>query len=287
MELIGAILKKSRLNKKIDFKSVADELKISQELIEEIESDNFSIHTNKIYLTGYVRSYANYLDLDADEVIKHFKIQISYYYNDNKISKLSKPLDKSYLNLLISSKNVSFISIIFISFVFYFLFVKSNDLQRNYSITPDVPENWQSELEEIEMKLVLEHSEIKDLVEKNDEITLGNLFNKNINTDFPKNESSVIASLPSANEFNVAPDEITLKFIYPTWFQLRNRQNQVIISKLMNSNDEYSYFIKDNYNLTVGNAGNILVLINGVTRGKVGKKGAVIDSLIINSEFNN
>ena len=36
-----------------------------------------------------------------------------------------------------------------------------------------------------------------------------------------------------------------------------------------------------------GNAGNILVLIDGNTRGKVGKKGEVIDSLIINSDFNN
>ena len=36
-----------------------------------------------------------------------------------------------------------------------------------------------------------------------------------------------------------------------------------------------------------GNAGNILVLINGNIRGKVGKKGEVIDSLVINSDFNN
>ena len=55
----------------------------------------------------------------------------------------------------------------------------------------------------------------------------------------------------------------------------------------MNTNDEYSYSIADNFTLTTGNAGNILVLINGNTRGKVGKKGEVIDSIAINSDFNN
>ena len=55
----------------------------------------------------------------------------------------------------------------------------------------------------------------------------------------------------------------------------------------MDKNDEYSYLITDNYTLTAGNAGNILVLINNETRGKAGKNGEVIDSLIIHSDFDN
>ena len=55
----------------------------------------------------------------------------------------------------------------------------------------------------------------------------------------------------------------------------------------MNKNDEYSYSIADNYTLTTGNAGNVLVLINGEAKGRAGKKGEVIDSLIIHSDFDN
>ena len=36
-----------------------------------------------------------------------------------------------------------------------------------------------------------------------------------------------------------------------------------------------------NYNVTSGNAGNILVLINKDVRGKVGDYGEVVDSIII------
>ena len=55
----------------------------------------------------------------------------------------------------------------------------------------------------------------------------------------------------------------------------------------MSSDEEYLYSVADNFTLTTGNAGNILVLINGNARGKVGKKGEVIDSLVISSDFNN
>ena len=55
----------------------------------------------------------------------------------------------------------------------------------------------------------------------------------------------------------------------------------------MFKNEEYSYSVADNFALTAGNAGNILVLINGNARGKAGKKGEVIDSLVISSDFSN
>jgi len=72
-----------------------------------------------------------------------------------------------------------------------------------------------------------------------------------------------------------------------TWIHLRNKENKIVFSRLMSDDEEYSYSVADNFTLTTGNAGNILVLINGNIRGKLGKKGEVIDSFIISSDFNN
>ena len=55
----------------------------------------------------------------------------------------------------------------------------------------------------------------------------------------------------------------------------------------MNKGDEYSYNILNNYSITSGNAGHILVMINDKVKGKIGKKGQVVDSLVINKNFNN
>ena len=82
-------------------------------------------------------------------------------------------------------------------------------------------------------------------------------------------------------------NKITLKFIEPTWIQLRNNQGDIILSSLMYPKDYYSYYVSDNYNVTTGNAGNIVVKIDDITAGKLGRKGEVIESFIINSDFEN
>ena len=55
----------------------------------------------------------------------------------------------------------------------------------------------------------------------------------------------------------------------------------------MNKNDEYSYDLYANYSITSGTAGHILVMINQKVRGKIGKKGQVVDSFVLNNDFNN
>ena len=73
----------------------------------------------------------------------------------------------------------------------------------------------------------------------------------------------------------------------PTWLQLRDKSENIIISKLMNEDEEYTYNLELNYTITSGNAGNILVIINDEVRGKVGNFGEVVDSLILDYSFNN
>ena len=54
--------------------------------------------------------------------------------------KLSKPIKT--INLYSFPKTASFVSSIFIiSVSFYFFFMQPNDLQPEYAMTPDIPEN--------------------------------------------------------------------------------------------------------------------------------------------------
>ena len=53
----------------------------------------------------------------------------------------------------------------------------------------------------------------------------------------------------------------------------------------MNTNDEYNFSILDNYSLTTGNAGNLIVTIDGEVLGKLGKKGEVLDSILISPDY--
>ena len=66
-----------------------------------------------------------------------------------------------------------------------------------------------------------------------------------------------------------------------------SESNNIVLSKLMDKDEEFSYALKLNYNITAGNAGNILVLIDQDVRGKIGKYGDILDSFILYKDFTN
>jgi cytoskeleton protein RodZ len=282
METVGEFFKSARKNQKIDLNKVSQELKISENILKDIENNQFPNYINVAFFIGHIRSYAKYLNLDEKSLIENFKIQISFndHNLNNEIRKPNTPIMQFSL-----FKALSFIAIIIISSSFYFLFIPSNDLQPEYAMTPNIPENLQSSLEEIEMKLFLENKlSLNELDNTNQIITDSSQIIRD--EDALISSTSAIASLPISNKNTIADTTITLKFLNPTWIQLRDSKNNVIISKLMTKKDEYSYKISENFNLTAGNAGNIIILFDGAVKGKAGKIGEVLDSLIIDTHFN-
>ena len=283
METVGESFKRARKSQKIDLNTVSQDLKISESLLGDIENNQFPSYINVTFLIGHIRSYAKYLNLDEKLLIENFKIQISFDGNNlnNEIRKPNTPVIQfSFF------KALSFVSIIIISSSFYFLFIPSNDLQPEYAMTPNIPENLESTLEEIEMKLSLEKKLIVDALDNTSQI-IADSSQIIEDKDALISSTSAIASLPISNDKNLADKIVTLKFLNPTWIQLRDSKNNVIISKLMSKKDEFSFKISENLNLTTGNAGNIIILVDGVVKGKVGKIGEVIDSLIIDNRFYN
>ena len=283
MEFIGKYLKSVRLKKKFKLKKISHELNISETLLADIENDYFPDYISTIFLIGHIRSYAKFLNLDHNNVVESFKIQSSY--NDTNIKEeISKPIQT--ITLFSIPTTLSFVSIFIIAISFYFLFIQPNDLQPKYAMTPDVPENIQYSLEETEMNIALQNriNHDKKIANLKKENNIDSIIHEQ---DQSVTSSSVVASLPKKRDTAIIMQEVNLKFLNPTWIQLRDSNDKVIISRLMNPGDEYSYNLSENLSLTAGNAGNIIVSLNGKVKGKAGKAGEVIESLIIDSNFTN
>ena len=269
MDSIGQKLKKTRKLKNIKISDVSKELRISEEILKNFETDNIQDDINTVFLIGHLRSYCGYLDLDQTEILRQFKD--SQIRTDKLDIEIKRPVDDK--NFLFSNKLISFALIITIFSSFYFLFIEVDKPKREYALIPDLPENY---IATIEKANVTSSSKIK-INKKNENDNLAKL-------DTTPNSSSAIASV-SKNEENKSI--ITLKFLDDTWIQLRDVNDEIILSQLMNKNDEYSYDVDLNYSITSGNAGHIMVLIDQTVRGKIGKKGEVVDSLVLNKEFIN
>lgn len=70
--MAGELLKKRREELGIDIREIAGILRISHEYLSALENDSFEKLPVAVYTVGYIRSYANYLGIDAGPVIQNF-----------------------------------------------------------------------------------------------------------------------------------------------------------------------------------------------------------------------
>ena len=262
METVGQILSIGRNSKNLSINDISIELKISKSIIIDLENDNIKNNPDIIFNIGHLRSYSNFLELDTDTIIKKFKNDLSF--NINKEKKNITPIVENNFFKIERFFAASLILIVFSSF--YFLFIYENNNEIDYALVPDIPESLEPIIEKA-------NTFDNDISQENDS-NISDLINN----------SSAIASIEIDENISTVA---TLKILNPTWLQLRDENNNIVLSKLMDKDEEFSYKLNLNYNITAGNAGNILVLIDGNVRGKIGKYGDILDSFILYKDFTN
>ena len=73
MDSIGQKLKKTRIIKNFKLSDVAKELRISEEILNNFETDYFQNDIDPVFLIGHLRAYCSFLELDHTEIVKQFK----------------------------------------------------------------------------------------------------------------------------------------------------------------------------------------------------------------------
>ena len=68
-ESIGLKLRAARLNHGLSLQDVSKKLNISMRYLSEMEAGQFDGLPGSVYVTGFLRSYANLVDLDADNLL--------------------------------------------------------------------------------------------------------------------------------------------------------------------------------------------------------------------------
>ncbi len=266
MSNIANLIKNRRIEKNLTIDQISVELKISTSLIKKFENVESNDDYNIVFYLGHLRSYLRLLDLNDSEIISEFKKEISF--NDKAIyENIQKPLVNK--QIISYQKIFSASLILFIFTSFYYLFVREGNSNTEYALVPDLPES------------------LVPVIEKSNLYTTESSNIDNKPTEEEENiisSSSVIASTENISDIE---NTVTLKILNPTWVQLRDKSNNIILSKLMEKDEEFSYKLELFYNITAGNAGNILVIINNNVKGKIGKYGEVLDSYILDKNFIN
>lgn len=74
---IGTTLSEARKQKKVSLKKIAQETKISARYLQALEMEVYDIFPAEVYLKGFLRTYARYLGLDGDEMVRVYNRQHS------------------------------------------------------------------------------------------------------------------------------------------------------------------------------------------------------------------
>ena len=88
MKITGEMLKSERINKKLSTQDVAASLKLSSKIITAIEAGNLDDLPAKTFVRGFVKSYAQLLNLDAHLVLRQFQEEMG---STNPLPKVPPP----------------------------------------------------------------------------------------------------------------------------------------------------------------------------------------------------
>ena len=87
MSSIGEALRRAREEKGISLEQAEEDTKIRCRYLEALEDEEYDIIPGAVYVKGFLRNYASYLGLNANEVMIQYKLkQRPARENDGEIS---------------------------------------------------------------------------------------------------------------------------------------------------------------------------------------------------------
>lgn len=91
---VGKLLREAREKKKLSLHDVEKRIKVREQFIVALESDNWSRFTSQIYITGLLSNYARFLDLDERKILAFFRRE----YERKEEIKFKEKVSASYLS---------------------------------------------------------------------------------------------------------------------------------------------------------------------------------------------
>ena len=118
----GEILHNKRELKKISLKQAADDTNITVRHLKALEEDKYKSFPGETYALGFLRSYANYLDLDAENLIqiysqnscdvirkyRYYKYILEFFKKETEVDRFASLVRKQ--GNFITKINVNFIN---------------------------------------------------------------------------------------------------------------------------------------------------------------------------------
>jgi cytoskeletal protein RodZ len=119
---VGTIFSRERQRRGFTLKQVEKHTRIREKFLEAIEKNDWSLFSSKIYITGLIKNYSKFLDLDEEKMAAYFRRD----YERREEVKFKKRVESKYFKS--ETKRLIFIgiSVVVLLFAGYFAYQLKN-----------------------------------------------------------------------------------------------------------------------------------------------------------------
>ncbi len=115
---VGEILKKERLKKGVVLHQVEKEIRVREKFLDAIERNDWSPFSSKVYISGIIQTYANYLKLDDKKLLAFFRRD----YNSVEDTRFKEKVKGDYLTPQTKKMAITFVFLLVSFFIIYFIY---------------------------------------------------------------------------------------------------------------------------------------------------------------------
>ena len=272
MESIGKVLKKARLEKKLRLQDVYAQIKISPIYLKALENDAADNLPSPEYVRIFLRGYTSFLGLDTEKLLTQYDqcSKPSQSYREKNIDGKTK-------KKLLFLSGVGLILVLFIAIIF----TVRHFVNTANKITLEEKHNY-SDLNTIDLSLLTDDTSLtimdKTINEKPVSINKHNI--PDVKGIFPlKTQSKLDRDVKSRS------DLLELKFttIEKTWVRIF-ADGKKLFGGTLYEGDEKAWYAKEKFHFRIGNAGGVVIELNGKKMPILGKKGEVIRKVVITKD---
>lgn len=272
---VGLTLAEARKEQNLTLKQVADKIHIRQRYLVNLEEGQLSDLPGRVYILGFIRTYARLLNLDEDELVRRIRILPNLQTSQRSHVPTPMRMDEGPSFPILMASAVFILLMGIGGYIFLKPTVKNSSPVINESIMNDSaihPDGEQpdpaafseedSPAQPSALPTILPSQALLDRIPSDDK---------------PPVEREVPAqSIAKEEALNaLSPKKITLKAKEPAWIEIRGEDGHVIFMKVLKSGEVYVMPEKPGVTINTGNAGGIDIFVGDTQLPPLGARGEV------------
>lgn len=286
MESMGQYLRRARKEKGLDFEDVVLRTRINPVYVKALEEDNLEGLPNLVFAKGFLRAYLQILSINEKAVWERYSASIQEYFSVPEESSVSPEAQLPWIGLRLKEFGLNRLSgygglLIVIFLLSFFTVLKIHGGFLNSAPAPQIV----ASPEPVPIPSValsfLNPSKEKSEQRQN---ALIKDDKKNLHvTGEPADEklNDFMVNIPLDQASGEDPQSLFIEALEQSWVMVLMDDNEVPQEIILEEGEDFTFYAKEKFLVTLGNAGGVYMSLNGEALDSFGKSGQVVRNILL------